>query len=145
MCSSDLKERLWKIRHSAAAVITHTEGKKKALPIVEDGIVPIERFTEYLEGVYQIFDKYGLKIAIWGHAGNANLHMQPFLDLSQVGDRQKVFKIIDEYYSLVISLGGSTSGEHSDGRLRAPYLAQLYGAEVYALFQKIKEIGRAHV
>ena len=73
-------------------------------------------------------------------AGNANLHMQPFLDLSQVGDRQKVFKIIDEYYSLVISLGGSTSGEHSDGRLRAPYLAQLYGAEVYALFQKIKEI-----
>ena len=136
----EAKERLWKIRHSAAAVITHTEGKKKALPIVEDGIVPIERFTEYLEGVYQIFDKYGLKIAIWGHAGNANLHMQPFLDLSQVGDRQKVFKIIDEYYSLVISLGGSTSGEHSDGRLRAPYLAQLYGAEVYALFQKIKEI-----
>ena len=44
------------------------------------------------------------------------------------------------HYSLVISLGGSTSGEHSDGRLRAPYLAQLYGAEVYALFQKIKEI-----
>lgn len=136
----EAKERLWKIRHSAAAVITHTEGKKKALPIVEDGIVPIERFTEYLEGVYQIFDKYGLKIAIWGHAGNANLHMQPFLDLSQVGDRQKVFKIIDEYYNLVISLGGSTSGEHSDGRLRAPYLAQLYGSEVYALFQKIKEI-----
>lgn len=136
----EAKERLWKIRHSAAAVIAHSEGKKKALPIVEDGIVPIHRFTEYLEGVYKIFDQYGLKIAIWGHAGNANLHMQPFLDLSQVGDRQKVFKIIDEYYNLVISLGGSTSGEHSDGRLRAPYLAQLYGQEVYGLFQKIKKI-----
>ncbi len=135
-----LKERLWKIRHCAAAVISYTEGNSKALPIIEDGIVPVERFKEYLEGVYQIFAKYRLKISIWGHAGNANLHMQPFLDLSQVGDRQKVFKIIDDYYNLVISLGGSTSGEHSDGRLRAPYLKKLYGDEMYELFQKVKQI-----
>lgn len=136
----EAKEKLWKIRHSAAAVITHTEGTKKALPIVEDGIVPMERFREYIEGVYEIFDKYKLKIALWGHAGNANIHMQPFLDLGQVGDRQKVFRIIDEYYNLVISLGGSTSGEHSDGRLRAPYLSKLYGEQVYELFQKVKQI-----
>ncbi|MCA9343006.1 FAD-binding oxidoreductase [Candidatus Saccharibacteria bacterium] len=134
------KEKLWKIRHSAAAVITHTEGNKKALPIVEDGIVPVDKFTEYINGVYEIFDRNKLKIALWGHAGNANIHMQPFLDLSQVGDRQKVFRIIDEYYNLVISLGGSTSGEHSDGRLRAPYLSKLYGEEVYGLFKKIKHI-----
>lgn len=136
----EAKARLWKIRHSAAVAISYTDGKKKALPIVEDGIVPINRFTEYIHGVYEIFDKYKLKIALWGHAGNANIHMQPFLDLGQVGDRQKVFKIIDEYYKLVISLGGSTSGEHSDGRLRAPYLKDMYGKDVYALFQKIKLI-----
>ncbi len=138
------KEKLWKIRHSAAAVITHSEGNTKALPIIEDGVVPVERFSEYLEGVYTIFSKYNLKIALWGHAGNANLHMQPFLDLSQVGDRQRVFKIIDDYYNLVIGLGGSTSGEHSDGRLRAPYLKQLYGDEAYALFEKIKAIFDPH-
>ncbi len=138
------KEELWKIRHSAASAITHTEGNAKALPIVEDGVVPVDKFPQYLEGVYDIFKKNNLKIAIWGHAGNANLHMQPFLDLSQVGDRQKVFKIIDEYYNLVISLGGSTSGEHNDGRLRAPYLKQLYGDEVYELFNKIKAIFDPH-
>lgn len=134
------KEQLWKIRHSAAAVITHTEGNTKALPIIEDGVVPVEKFSEYLSGVYSIFDKYNIKISIWGHAGNANLHMQPFLDLSQVGDRQKVFKIIDDYYNLIISLGGSTSGEHSDGRLRAPYLRKLYGDDMYGVFQKVKQI-----
>jgi len=138
------KERLWKIRHSAASVITHTEGTAKALPIIEDGIVPSEKLTKYIEGIYEIFDKYNLKIAVWGHAGNANLHMQPFLDLGQVGDRQKVFKIIDDYYKLVISLGGSTSGEHSDGRLRAPYLEQLYGEEIYGLFTKLKSIFDPH-
>ncbi|CAN5644987.1 hypothetical protein BH23PAT2_BH23PAT2_00010 [soil metagenome] len=133
------KEELWKIRHSVAVVVSHAEGKMKALPIIEDGIVPIERFKEYFENAYKLFDKYGLNVAVWGHAGNANLHMQPFLDLSQVGDRQKVFKIIDDYYRMVISMGGSTSGEHSDGRLRAPYLRELYGDKVYSLFQQIKK------
>jgi FAD/FMN-containing dehydrogenase len=102
--------------------------------------VPQEKFKEYLDGIYGIFERNGLRAAVWGHAGNANLHMQPFLDLGQVGDRQKVFKVMDEYYKMVINMGGSTSGEHGDGRLRGPYLAQLYGNEMYALFQKLKAI-----
>jgi len=134
------QEQLWKIRHSSATVVAHGEGGMKALPIIEDGIVPPERFREYLESVYQLFTRNHLQVAIWGHAGDANLHMQPFLDLAQVGDRQKAFRILDEYYNLVISLGGSTSAEHGDGRLRAPYLQKLYGDEAYALFQKVKQI-----
>ncbi|RTK95387.1 FAD-binding oxidoreductase [Candidatus Saccharibacteria bacterium] len=134
------KEKLWTIRHSAAAVISHSEGSTKALPIIEDGVVPVEKMQQYLHAVYDMFAKYKLDAAVWGHAGDANVHMQPFLDLSQIGDRQKVFKIIDEYYSMVISLGGSTSGEHSDGRLRAPYLKPLYGEGIYTVFQKLKLI-----
>ena len=138
------KEQLWKIRHSAAAVVSRSEGKMKALPIIEDGIVPSDKFKEYITNVYKMFDKYNLKVALWGHAGNANVHMQPFLDLSQVGDRQKVFKILEEYYSMVIGLGGSTSGEHSDGRLRAPFLKRLYGEDIYSVFEKVKLIFDPH-
>ncbi|HKR81605.1 MAG TPA: FAD-linked oxidase C-terminal domain-containing protein [Candidatus Saccharimonadales bacterium] len=134
------KEQLWKIRHSSATVVAHSEGNLKAVPIIEDGVVPIEKFSEYLDGVYQLFARQHLHAAVWGHAGDANVHMQPFLDLSQVGDRQKAFRLIDDYYNLVISLGGSTSGEHGDGRLRAPYLEKLYGAELYGVFQKVKQI-----
>ncbi len=137
---AEKQEELWKIRRSAAALIAHVEGNLKALPIIEDGIVPPERFQEYVNGVYALFAKHNLQVAVWGHAGDGNLHLQPFLDLSQVGDRQKVFKMIDEYYNLVIGLGGSTSGEHSDGRLRAPYLQALYGQDVYQIFQKVKQI-----
>ncbi|MDQ5972622.1 MAG: hypothetical protein QG553_781 [Patescibacteria group bacterium] len=140
----DKQAELWRIRRSAAAVVAHNEGKLKALPIIEDGIVPPERFNDYLEGIYKLFEKHKLKAAIWGHAGDANLHMQPFLDLGEVGDRQKTFKLIEEYYQLVMSLGGSTSGEHSDGRLRGPYLEQLYGPETYAFFQQIKSIFDPH-
>lgn len=134
------KEELWKIRHSAAAVIAHSEGNMKALPIIEDGVVPVQNFERYIKGVYEIFARHHLQAALWGHAGNANIHMQPFLDLSQIGDRQKAFKVIDEYYNMVIKLGGSTSGEHSDGRLRAPYLRQLYGEGIYTVLQKVKQI-----
>lgn len=134
------REMLWKIRHSAAAIIWHVEGRKKALPIIEDGVVPRENFEKYITGIYKIFNKHNLDVAVWGHAGDANVHLQPFLDLSSIGDRQKIFKIMDDYYQMVMKLGGSTAGEHNDGRLRAPYLKQLYGEEVYELFRKVKQI-----
>jgi FAD/FMN-containing dehydrogenase len=47
---------------------------------------------------------------------------------------------MDEYYKLLIAMGGSTSGEGNDGRLRAPYLPKLYGEEAYGLLQKVKKI-----
>jgi FAD/FMN-containing dehydrogenase len=134
------KDRLWQVRHASAIVANHSEGNAKALPIIEDGIVPAERFSEYMSQVYLLFEKYHIKPAIWGHAGDSNLHIQPLLDLSQIGDRQKVFRLMDEYHDLVLSLGGSTTGEHGDGRLRAPYLKKMYGEEIYAMFQKIKLI-----
>ena len=131
---------LWKVRHSSASVLAHSAGQAKAVPIIEDGIVPIARFKEYLDGVYELFARNHLQAAIWGHAGDANVHLQPYLDLSQVGGRQTAFRVLDEYYKFVISLGGSTSGEHNDGRLRAPYLEMLYGPEVYDLFKKVKQV-----
>lgn len=134
------RDELWKIRHSAAAVTAHSEGTAKALPIIEDGIVPMDRFKEYIEGVYALFARHKLQAAIWGHAGDANLHIQPFLDLAQLGDRQMIFKLMDEYYALIMSLGGSTSGEHNDGRLRAPFLEKQYGPDMYDLYRKVKQI-----
>lgn len=134
------KDELWRVRHSVSAVVGYSESSKRAIPIIEDGVVPVERFNEYLLAVYDLFARYGLQAAVWGHAGDANVHMKPFMDLSQVGDRQKIFKLTDEYYKLVIDMGGSITGEHGDGRLRAPYLPELYGPEVYAVLQKAKKI-----
>ena len=134
------QNRLWQIRQASSVVSFREDGGRRALPIIEDGIVPPEKFQEYVESIYVLFEKYHLPVALWGHAGDANLHVQPHLDLSQVGDRQIALRLIDEYYNLVISLGGSTSAQHNDGRLRAPYLETLYGPEMYQVFEKIKKI-----
>ncbi|HSW90496.1 MAG TPA: FAD-linked oxidase C-terminal domain-containing protein, partial [Candidatus Saccharimonadales bacterium] len=74
----------------------------------------------------------------------AHLHLQPYLDLAQIGDRQTMFRIMDEYYKLVIDLGGTTTGEHGDGRLRGAYLSKLYGPEVYDVLRKTKQIFDPH-
>lgn len=134
------QEQLWKIRHSAAAVIWMNKGPKKALPIIEDGVVPVEKLPEFLDKTYKLLKKHKLEIAVWGHAGNANFHMQPFMDLSKAKDRADVFKLADEFYDMVIKMGGSTCGEHNDGLMRAPYLKKLYGEEVYDLFEQVKQI-----
>jgi len=132
--------QLWKIRQASSTFISHSEGDARALPIIEDGVVPPERLREYIEGLYQLFERNHVQPAIWGHAGDGHLRTQPMLDLGQVGDRQRAFRLLEEYYDLVISLGGTTSGGNGDGRLRALYLEKLYGPEVYGLFTKVKQI-----
>lgn len=140
----DEQQALWRIRHSAAAVIWMNKGKQKALPIIEDGIVPLSKMKDFLEGTYKLLKKYKLEIAVWGHAGDANLHLQPFMDMSKATDRTKVLKLADEYYKMIIKLGGSTCGEHNDGLSRAPYLKDMYGKELYDVFVQVKKLFDPH-
>lgn len=140
----DEQEKLWSIRHSAATVTNYDHGGRTSVPIIEDGVVPAAKFEEFIKAVYALYDKYHLEVALWGHAGDANVHTQPLLDLRKLGDRQKVFKIMDEYYRLVISMGGSIAAEHNDGRLRAPYAALQYGAEMAEVFTQLKKAFDPH-
>lgn len=134
------QELLLKVRNAPGLLAAHSSGNAKAVPVIEDGVVPVEKLAEFTEKIYALCQKSQVKPAVWGHAGDANLHVQPYLDLGTVGDRQKAFRLMDEYYRLVVSMGGSTSGEMGDGRLRAPYLPLVYGEKVYALFQKVKMV-----
>lgn len=131
---------LWKLRRSAAAIMWTIPGKKKALPIIEDGCVHVSLMPEFFRRAYQLFDKYELDIAVWGHAGDANLHMQPFLDLSKATDRGKIFDLMNDFYQMILELDGTTCGEHNDGLTRSPYLRDLFGSEIYSLFKKVKNI-----
>jgi FAD/FMN-containing dehydrogenase len=134
------QESLWKIRQASAVALTHNESHLSALPLVEDSAVPADKLGDYLQGIAQLFKKHNQPVAIWGHAGDGNLHARPFYDLAQLGDRQKAFKLMDDYYQWVISLGGSVAGESAEGRLAAPYAASMYGEELAALLTKVKTI-----
>jgi len=128
------------LRKPLANKIKNGDSGLKAVPIIEDGVVPVAAYGEYLTKLEQLLQHHHVQVAVWGHAGDANLHVRPLLNLAQVGDRQKAIRLMEEYYNLVIGLGGTTSGEHGDGRLRAPFLPKLYGEEAYGLMLKVKQI-----
>jgi FAD/FMN-containing dehydrogenase len=134
------QDRMWRIRRQAAAVIWMQQGPKKALPIIEDAVVPIDKFGEFVKQAYLILDKYRVKNAVWGHAGNGHLHIQPFMDLSNIRDRQKIYTLTDEFYKMVLKLGGSISGEHNDGIMRGAYLRKMYDPKIYKLFEQVKKL-----
>lgn len=134
------QNQLWQVRRSAAIVAEGSQGAKKALPFIEDVTVHPSQVASYLKDLYQIMNRYGVEFSVWGHAGNGNLHVQPFLDLAAAGDREKLFAIAEEVYQKVIARRGSLSGEHNDGLMRAPFLKDQFGQPMYDLFVKIKSV-----
>ena len=134
------QEKLLKIRQSASAVLWESMGTRRALPAIDDSVVPLKSLPEFLKKAQELFVANYLDVPMWGHAGDGNIHMQPFFDLNEVGDRQKLLKIMEEFYQLVVSFGGSISGGYNDGRVRGPYLRLQYGEEMYQVFRKVKQI-----
>ena len=134
------QQQFWKLRQAASTLISHNQGQQRAVPVIDDAAVPPERLREYMEGIYAILKSNNLPLCVWGHAGTGNLHVQPRLNVGQVGDRQKAFRLLEEYNKLVLKLGGTISSEAGDGRLKTPYLETMYGPEIYGLFRKIKKI-----
>jgi FAD/FMN-containing dehydrogenase len=132
--------RFWAMRRSALVVIEESSKDKKALPFIEDVVVPSEKFPEYVSSLYEILKKYNVEFAVWGHAGDGNIHVQPFLDLGEPNDREKIFNIADEVFNVVVKLGGVFSGEHNDGIMRTPYLSKLYPAELLEVWKEVKRI-----
>lgn len=136
----DKQKAVWKLRESAAILSGHNQSQLNPLPLIDDGIVPVDKVGAFLSAIYSQFTREHLQVAVWGPVGDGNLHVQPYLNLGQVGDRQKAFRMLEEFNRTVRELGGSTSAQYNDGRLRGPYLDKVYTYDVYKLFQKLKKI-----
>ena len=75
---------------------------------------------------------------IFGHAGDAHVHVNPLIDVSRIGWRDDVQGLLDDIVALTKRLGGTLSGEHGDGRLRAPLLGETWPTEETDLFALLK-------
>ena len=138
--SAEDRDRINKLRLSLATLFWERQGGARAIPVAEDISVPLDRLADYLKLASRIYTESGLAPAMWGQAGDGIVRMSPVLDLSQVGDRQKLFKVADLLYKSAVTMGGSITGSAGDGRIRAPYLGHVYGPEMSKLMLQIKKI-----
>jgi FAD/FMN-containing dehydrogenase len=133
------RERFWHVRHAASPLIARMAGARVSMQFIEDGVVPVERLADYVRLLRGVLARHGLPAVIFGHAGDGNLHVNPLVDVAKPGWRDEAEAIVHEVAEGVARLGGTMAGEHGDGRLRAPVLETVWGAETVALFRAVKD------
>jgi len=132
-------EDLWAIRHAASPILAGLGESRRSLQVVEDACVPLESIGRYIEAVRRAGRSQSMELVIFGHLGDGNVHVNLQPDLATPDWHRRVAAIFAELTEVVVSLGGTLSGEHGDGRLRARAIEPLYGSEIVALFRAIKE------
>lgn len=113
---------------------------KHTAPFIDDMVVPPPRLTEFLPKLQAIIKKYKLLATVAGHMGDGNFHVIPLMKIEDPAERAKLQPAMREVNELILSYGGSLSGEHNDGMIRGPWLEQMYGKKVTDLFRETKRI-----
>jgi len=131
-------ERLWALRHAASPILAGLPESRRSLQVIEDGCVPLPRMGEYIRAVRDAAAERGLAVVIFGHAGDGHVHVNLLPEVGRPGWEEAVASLLDAVTGALVRLGGTPSGEHGDGRLRAGLLARVYGDEVMELFGRVK-------
>src|SRR5207248_1154279 len=116
-----MEEAIWAVRESGLGATAFVPGKPDALPGWEDSAVPPDKVSPYLRDLRDLFERYGYTGSLYGHFGQGCIHCSITSDL-------------------VMSYGGSLSGEHGDGQSRGELLEKMYGPDLVQAFREFKSI-----
>ncbi|MGI0028664.1 MAG: FAD-binding oxidoreductase, partial [Nitrososphaera sp.] len=131
-------DRLWHLRRLASPALARLPATRRSLQVIEDGCVPLAQLAEYVAGVRGAAAHRGVPVVIFGHAGDGHVHVNALPDLTRPGWDGALAGLFDDQVALLERLGGSPSGEHGDGRLRAGLLERFFGPDVVTLFREVK-------
>ncbi|MFI2424862.1 FAD-binding and (Fe-S)-binding domain-containing protein [Streptomyces sp. NPDC018955] len=131
---------LWRVREDASGTATRMPDGTEAWPGWEDCAVPPARLGAYLRDFRALMADHGLRGTPYGHFGDGCIHVRIDFDLLTGPGVARFRSFSEELAGLVVSHGGSLSGEHGDGQARAELLPRMYGAETVALFERVKAV-----
>jgi FAD/FMN-containing dehydrogenase len=136
--SEESAGRLWALRHAASPILAGLPDDRRSLQVIEDACVPIDRMGDYIRTVRRVTSAREIAAVIFGHAGDGHVHVNLLPRVGRAGWEQSVAGVLEEVSDAVLRLGGTPSGEHGDGRLRAGLLQRVYGDEIVGLFRRLK-------
>ncbi len=132
--------KFWIMRRESFNLLRKKVKDKHTAPFIDDLVVPPEHLPKFLPEVREILNRYKFLATIAGHMGDGNFHIIPLMEIEKQEERDKLEPAMKEVNNLVLSYGGSLSGEHNDGMIRGPWLETMYGKEVFGLFKEVKHI-----
>jgi len=114
----------------------------RTAPFIDDLVVRAEDLERFLPKLQALLAEYpDLLYTLQGHVGDGNLHVIPLIKMKDVPAAKKTIEELSKkVYQLVLDFHGSITAEHNDGIIRTPFLKQMYGERVTALFEETKRV-----
>ncbi|GAB2794534.1 FAD-binding and (Fe-S)-binding domain-containing protein [Halomonas shantousis] len=133
--------RVWEVRKAGLGATAFPPPEKAPhWPGWEDSAVPPDKVGDYVRDLKDLYKKYGYVGSMYGHFGQGCIHSRINFDLQSNEGVEKYRRFIEEAADLVVSYGGSLSGEHGDGQARGELLERMYGTELVEAFREFKRI-----
>lgn len=128
-------------RDSFQLLKDYAKGSQRAVAFVEDIVVNIEHYGEFIGALEAILSDYDNMVYTYaGHIGDGSIRLIPLVDMEADDAVERVFELAQRVYDLVFAFGGSMSVDHNDGIIRTPYLERMFGREMVEIFETTKNI-----
>lgn len=129
----------WKsVRKNCVGWLSRQSDGKQSISGIEDSIVPIEKFYEYLTALKCCLKKFDIEYAMYGHVDVGCLHVRPRIDLRSRHGRSQYYQLINEVALIVQQYNGVMWGEHGIG-VRGQYIESFYGKNIFSAICAVKK------
>lgn len=131
---------LVKTREAGLAATARSDRLGETYEGWEDAAVPPEKLGQYLRKFRALLRKHGYEAALYGHFGDGCVHCRINFDIDSEAGIANWRAFMTEAADLVVSFGGSLSGEHGDGQVRAQLLPRMFGEDYVAVMRQFKSL-----
>lgn len=136
----EMMGRVWELRKAGLGLLMGLGKESRTPAFCEDTSVRVKDLPRYVKDFKEILKKHDTSCVFYAHASVGELHLRPMIDTTTLEGITKMKKIAEEVADLVRYYHGSLSGEHGDGRARAPFIGKVLGEEMIPVLRKVKEI-----
>lgn len=140
ICTPEEAKSVWHVRESALGAMVFVPGEPDRWEGWEDAAVPPEKLGKYLRAIAALMAEYGYRSPLYGHYGQGCVHTRINFDFRSADGLRRYREFIDRAADIVLSFGGSLSGEHGDGQSRAALLPKMFGLELIEAFREFKAL-----
>lgn len=133
-------KRVWDLRKAGLGLLMGLGTDSRTPAFCEDTAVRVEDLPNYIHDFQEILTKYRTECVFYAHASVGELHLRPLIDTTTSEGIETMKTMAKEIAKLVRKYKGSLSGEHGDGRARAPFIEYVLGSEMMPVLQQVKEI-----
>jgi FAD/FMN-containing dehydrogenase/Fe-S oxidoreductase len=140
VCTPEEAASVWHVRESALGAVVFVPGEPDSWEGWEDAAVPPAELGKYLRAITVLMSEYGYRSPFYGHYGEGCVHSRINFDFRSTEGIRKFREFIDRAADIVMTFGGSFSGEHGDGQARAALLPKMFGPELMQAFREFKAL-----